>query len=201
MGRSGTRGTGREHFVEHRSARDCFEFKHSPGAVYYNFSLEGDMKIDISGGEIKIFDFDALEAYTIAGKMESEGISLYRSMRDNIDDPGVKEAIGFLISEEREHLVFFEKRVNELVRSGEKATDLADIADSKVMSELVGLSEPGDLLFSGSEALKLAVSIEKRAISFYSQMLENTSDAEGREALQQIIKEEESHRDKFKSML
>ena len=159
------------------------------------------MKVDLSGDEVRLYDFNALEAFRIARKMESEGIKLYKSMREKIKDPGVRDVLDFLIEEEKKHLALFENMVEKLSKTEEADTDLVDIADSQIMSELTGIDNLEELLFSSKEVLKLGISVEQRAISFYNQLLENTSDPDGRKSLEMIIEEEKMHAEKFKSLL
>ena len=62
------------------------------------------MKIDYSKGRIEITDFNSLEAYKIARKMERDGIEFYKRLQSQSLSPQVNEALGFLLQEEKRHM-------------------------------------------------------------------------------------------------
>jgi rubrerythrin len=162
------------------------------------------MKVDFSTDEIKIFDFDELEAFRIARKLERDGVYFYARMRDEVLTPEIRDVIDMLISDERNHLSLFEEKVADLCRE-QKVLDedetLADIVDSHVMDTLKDSEQVANILCDPQEALRLGISTEKRSISFYSNLLQNTRDESGRDALANIISEEEEHLDKLTGLL
>lgn len=162
------------------------------------------MKVDFSTDEIKVFDFDELEAYRIARKLERDGVYFYTRMRDEMLKPEIREVIEMLISDEKKHLSLFEEKVGDLCRE-QKVLDedetLADIVDSHVMDTLKDSEQVANILCNPQEALKLGISTEKRSISFYNNLLQSTRDESGRDALAKIIREEEEHLDKLTGLL
>lgn len=162
------------------------------------------MKVDFSTDEIKIFDFNELEAYRIARKLERDGVYFYSRMRDEALRPEIRKVVEMLISDEKKHLSLFEEKVEELCRE-QKVIDedetLADIVDSHVMDTLKDSEQIANILCNPQEALKLGISTEKRSIAFYNNLLKNTTDESGREALAEIISEEEDHLDKLTALL
>ncbi|UCD57321.1 MAG: hypothetical protein JSV16_16190, partial [Candidatus Hydrogenedentota bacterium] len=92
------------------------------------------MKVDFSGDEIRISDFDELEAYRIARKMEEDGVYYYSRMKEEVLKPEIREVVDMLIGDERDHLNTFEKNIEELARKRgvvDEGETLADIVDSK----------------------------------------------------------------------
>ena len=162
------------------------------------------MKVDFSGDEIKIFDFDELEAYRIARKMERDGVHYYTRMVEEISQREIREVVEMLISDEKKHLRLFEDKIegicHELEASDEDET-LADIVDSGSMDILKDSEQVAGVLCDPQEALRLGISTEKRSVAFYNQLIENTQDESGRAALAAIIAEEEEHLDKLKGLL
>lgn len=162
------------------------------------------MKVDFSKDEIKVFDFDELEAYRIARKLERDGVYFYTRMRDEVLQPEIREVVEMLISDEKKHLSLFEEKVEHLCRE-QKVLDedetLADILDSHVMDIMKDSEQITNILCDPQEALRLGISTEKRSISFYNNLMQNTSDESGRDALAQIIREEEEHLDKLTGLL
>ena len=162
------------------------------------------MKIDFSSDEIKIFDFDELEAYRIARKLEKDGVYFYTRMRDEMLQPEIRDVVKMLISDEKKHLSLFEEKVEHLCRERKVLDEdetLADIVDSHVMDTLKDSEQVANILCNPQEALKLGISTERRSISFYNNLMQNTSDEPGRDALAQIIHEEEEHLDKLTGLL
>lgn len=162
------------------------------------------MKVDFTGDEIEIFDFDELEAYRIARKMEEDGVYYYSRMREEVLKPEIREVIEMLIKDERKHISLFEKKVEELAREHnvlDEGETLADIVDSKVMDILKDPKLVADILCNPQEALKLGISVERRSISFYNEILQNTRDKTGRAAIEGLIGEEREHLEKLQALM
>ena len=162
------------------------------------------MKVDFSGDEIKVYDFDELEAYKIARKLESDGVYYYTRMREEVLKPEIREVLDMLLSDERGHLNMFEKRIAEICGERHDVDEdetLADIVDSHVMDVLKDSGRVTDVLCDPQEALRLGMAIEKRSIVFYSNLLKSTQDESGKAALEDVIGEEREHLDKLKSLL
>ena len=162
------------------------------------------MKVDFSKDEIMVFDFDELESYRVARKLERDGVYFYTRLKEEVSTPEIREVVEMLISDEKKHLSLFEEKVEHLCRE-QKVLDedetLADIVDSHAMDILKNSEQIANILCDPQEALKLGISTEKRSISFYNKLLQNTRDESGRAALAQIIREEEEHLDKLTGLL
>jgi rubrerythrin len=162
------------------------------------------MKVDFSKDEIKVFDFDELEAYRIARKMERDGVHYYTRLAEQTLKPRIREVVEMLIADEKKHLSLFEGRITELCHEldvFDEDESLADIIDSRALDILKDSEEVAGILCNPQEALRLGISAEKRSIAFYNELIRNTSDESGRVALTAIIAEEEEHLDKLKGLL
>lgn len=162
------------------------------------------MKVDFSGDEIKVFDFDELEAYRIARKLESDGVYYYTRMREEMLKPEICDVIDMLIADEKRHLDHCQEKVEELCRERDELDEdetLADIIDSGVMDVLKDPEQVANVLCNPQEALRLGISAENRSIAFYSELLRNTSDESGKAAIGGLIREEREHLDKLKGLL
>ena len=160
---------------------------------------EGFMKIKNTGEEIQIYDFNAKEAFKVAIKLESEGISFYKKILDIAKDPKVKEVLSYLLEEENDHLQLFEKMMERedpeaLDDSGE---DILDIVDTDVFNLPKDVPLADDL----DKALQLGINIEKRSLAFYLEIMKHTKSEEGSNALKKIIDEERKHWDELKRLI
>jgi rubrerythrin len=154
------------------------------------------MKIDYNKGRIEITDFDSLEAYKIARKMEKDGIAFYQKLQSGNLSPEVSRAVGFLLQEEKKHLKLFEDKIFEIRKDAEDGFEeeaIADYLDSKVFAPFDSLDNLDKYLTDKNKALKLGISIEKNSISFYQACLANVQGAQTKRELELLIKEENSH--------
>jgi rubrerythrin len=162
------------------------------------------MKIDFSGDEAVIYDFNDLEAYRIARKMEADGIYYYSRMLDEILKPKIIEVLELLIRDERKHLTLFQEKVEELAEAygvADEGETLADIIDSKVFDVLQDPKRVADIVCTPQEAVRLAIEIEKRSIAFYGRILKDSPGITAPAALQNIIREEHEHLQKLEGLL
>ena len=155
------------------------------------------MKIDVSGDEIKIYDFDAQECFRIARKLEEESIGFYKGLLEKLPQAknGIKDVIGKMLQEEELHLAFF-RDLLEKYHDSDDSDMLEEMVDSKVISPL-SRANLEEVLCNREEAIKLGLAVEKRSVEFYEKLLENTEDRAGREALQKIISEEIRHSERL----
>jgi len=157
------------------------------------------MKIKDIGEEIQIHDFNAKEAFKVAHKLESEGISFYKKVINMVKDPKVKEVLLYLLGEEEDHLQLFEQMVERedpeaLDDSGD---DILDILDTGVFTFPKDEALTTDL----DRALQLGINIEKRSLAFYLEMVKHTDNEEGKVALKKIIDEEKKHWEELKKLI
>ena len=157
------------------------------------------MKVRDNGEEIQIYDFNAVEAYRIARKLEKEGIGFYKKLIGAVKDPKVKEVLIYLLDEERDHLQLFEKM---LEREDPDALDdsgknILDILDTKVFN----LPKSEEIATDFDKALQLGITIEKRSLAFFLEMLKHTESEEGKNGLKKIIGEEKKHWEELKKLI
>jgi rubrerythrin len=162
------------------------------------------MKVDFSGDEIRIYDFDELEAYRIARKLEEDGIYYYSRMKEEMLKPEIRNVIEMLLKDERTHLDLFERRIEELATKHDVVDEgetLADIVDSRVMDVLGDSKQVADILCNPQEAIRLGISVEKRSIAFYGQILQSTQDKTGKATIKGLIEQEKEHLSKLEGFL
>ncbi len=156
------------------------------------------MKIEEKGAELVITDFDELEAYKIARKIEKDGREFYEKLYESVSEPKVKETLGFLKREEGKHLAFFEEKLDQMREKKEDYFEEDDILDSMEF----GIYKPyqqdleklEDILNNVKRALKLGIKIEERSINFYKACKEKVASLEAKDQLQLIIEEETKHK-------
>jgi len=154
------------------------------------------VKIDYNKGQIEISDFNSLEAYKIARKMEKDGIDFYQKLQAQNFSPEVSRALGFLLQEEKRHLKLFEDKIFELQKDsadGFEEEALVDFIDSKVFAPFDSLKNLDKYLTEKAKALKLGVAIEKNSVGFYQACLNNLSTSAAKKDLEFLIKEENAH--------
>jgi rubrerythrin len=149
------------------------------------------MKVKVAGEEIQIFDFNPVEALKIARKLEREGINFYGDLLKKAEDPKVKEALNYLRGQEEDHLKIFEKLLEredpETVDDDED--DVFDCVDDGVFL----LPQEKDLAADFDSALELGVTIEKRSLAFYLELVKYTESEDGKKTINKIIEEEKKH--------
>lgn len=159
------------------------------------------MRIDLSGDDIKIYDFSPAEALMVAIHLEEQGIEFYSHLAENMHDEETRKVFKFLAEEERVHLNKFNIMLDARKAAGEhppEISDLAYLADSGVFSEMEDLTE---LASDPERAMKLGVRAEKHSISFYEGILDHEEDPEGRKTIEEIIEQERSHLNQFDHLL
>ena len=158
------------------------------------------MKIKDNGEEIQIYDFNVLEAFKIARKLEREGISFYKKLTEAAKDPKVKEVLKYLLDEEEEHLQIFERMIegedpDSLDDSGEDVTDIVETGVFAMPDNNEELTADMD------KALELGITIERKSLAFYLEVLKHTESEEGKNALKKVIGEEEKHWEELKRLV
>jgi len=157
------------------------------------------MRIKSVGEVIQIYDFNAKEAFKVARRLESEGISFYKKLLRTVKDPGVKEVLNYLLEEEKEHLQLFEDMLEgedpEVFDNSGK--DILDILDTGVFTLP---KDEEEIATDMDKALQLGINMEKRSLAFYLEMVKYTESEEGISALKKIIEEEKKHWEELKKL-
>jgi rubrerythrin len=157
------------------------------------------MKVKDTGEGIQIYDFNPVEALKIARKLEREGIKFYGMLLEKADDPKVKEALTFLKGQEEEHLRIFEKLLER--EDADAVDDDGDDILESVDDGVFHLPQESDLAADFDHALELGVTIEKRSLAFYLEVVKHTESEEGKNTIKKIIGEERKHWEELKRLI
>ena len=162
------------------------------------------MKIADRGGRLTITDFNEIEAYKIARKIERDGVNFYRKFSESVKDASTKETLEFLIKEEDRHIRTFEALLFGLIDTREDTTeeeDLLEGIDYGIFRPYNDSKELESLLSEPSRAIKLAVILEGRSIDFYESCKQAVSSPQTKKEIAKIIEEEKRHKRLFEEIL
>lgn len=162
------------------------------------------MKIEEKNGKLNIIDFNEIEAYKIACKIEEDGISFYQNVLSGMENKSVKEKLEFLLGEEREHLKFFEECLsaqNQRYEDGFEEDNLLKYMDYGIFQPYQDRKGMKDVVDDIEKALDLGILIEDKTIKFYQACRDKVSSLKAKQELQDIIKEESHHRAVLEDML
>ena len=155
------------------------------------------MKIEEKDDRLVITDFDELEAYKIACKIEKDGIEFYKSLSENTKDKSIEEKLRFLLGEEEKHLKFFSQCLDELRQKkgdGFEEDDLLNYMDYGVFQPFANAKEKViEKLDDVKKAIHLGILIEDGSIKFY-EACKDKAHPEVKGELENIIEEENKHR-------
>jgi rubrerythrin len=162
------------------------------------------MRIEEKAGELVITDFDEIETYKIACRIETDGIHFYKRLLDNTKDEKAKTALAMLLTEEEEHLRSFESLLLEARERQEDKSeeeDLLEGIDYGIFQPYESMDQLSKVLDTPSKVLKLGVIVEDKGIKFYETCKEHVINEETKKALSKIIDEEYKHKKLFEDML
>lgn len=162
------------------------------------------MKIDYPAGKIRITDFNAIEAYKIACKIEKDGISFYGKLLQKNFDPATNEIMNFLLSEEAKHLKLFSDKllaVKQAIEDGFEEDSIFDYVDPKIFYPFNAIVEIDKALTNKEKAVRLGIKIENNSLDFYNACLLNTKEKGAKEELKWLIAEEAKHLMKLQELL
>lgn len=157
------------------------------------------MRIEEKEGRLTVVDFNEIDAYKIASKVEKDGIEFYQELLKKLgtEDEKCKKIISFLIDEERAHLKFFEE---SLFRLRQKSPEFADNDEEDILYSMdYGIFK--GIAHEPHQALKSAIAIEDKSIKFYECCKGHVQAAQAKQELQVIIDEEMKHREVLLDML
>ena len=162
------------------------------------------MKIKEQKGNFIITDFEELEAYKIACKIENDGIYFYKSLLDKTSGRKLKETLNFLLGEEKKHLKTFTAAQLRAAKDKEDAYEDEDILNSMdygIFQPYQNIDELNKVLDNSLKALKLGIVIEDKSIKFYTACQEKVSSPEAKKELSGIIREEEKNKHLLSGLL
>ena len=161
------------------------------------------MRIEEKGGSFVIVDFDEADAYKIACKIEKDGMDFYKDLRDRSGDEKIKEAMEFLLKEERGHLKLFEELLSEIEREREDTSeedDLLDSLDYGVFQPYKNIEGLEAAVNEPKKALKLGIIIEEKSIKFYEACKGRLTSSKAIQKVTDIIREERGHKQKLEAL-
>lgn len=151
--------------------------------------------------------FSGQELLEIAIGMERNGIAFYDVLAKSTENAEVRAVYDYLAGEERKHVLVFQDMLRSLgqeceppeVCTEEYAAYLKALLDSKVFSDEAMAREEARKVSSDTEALEIAMTVEKDSILFYSEM-RGLIRRRDREVVGKVIAEERSHLMQFSAL-
>jgi rubrerythrin len=136
------------------------------------------------------------DAIKTAIQMEKDGYSFYKKAAVQTSNEMGKSIFESLASDELVHLEVFQKMFkdkvgkeewNNLVDSSKKYTNIKIYP--KDLKTMEGVNPDSDEL----DALRIGMDSEKEAIDYYKKIIENTTDHDMRNIINEIIEQEKNH--------
>ncbi|MDD5730318.1 MAG: ferritin family protein [Candidatus Omnitrophica bacterium] len=162
------------------------------------------MRIEEKEGALVITDFDEVEAYKIACKIEKDGLEFYKGLKDAVKSKETGKAIELLTGEEQKHLAFFERAIFTIREHSEDLSednDLLESMDYGIFSPYKNTKELKKAIKNREDALRLGIIIEDNSIRFYSELIGRIKSETAIKGLAVIIKEESSHKQLLENIL
>lgn len=162
------------------------------------------MRIEEKGTELVIVDFDEIEAYKIAEKIEKDGIEFYQKLLDTVTSPKSKEILNYLLKEEYAHLKFFGESIFRLRSKKEETSEDEDVLNSMdygIFCLYENLDELKNILNNPKKAVRLGIVIEDKSTKFYESCKAHIESQAAKKELDVVIDEESKHRQMLEDML
>ncbi|MBW2622626.1 MAG: ferritin family protein [Deltaproteobacteria bacterium] len=150
-----------------------------------------------------LYAFNAAEVFQIAIDIEENGRSFYEKAREKIDNEEVKAVFKSLGLAEIQHKELFASLLSKLPASARESAvwDPEDEMNQylKMMADMHVFRTSEDLdsrlagISSAKDALTLALEFEKDSIVFFLSMKDMTEEKQGRDLIDQLVKEELNH--------
>jgi len=157
------------------------------------------MKIKLGKEDIVISDFDVIEVYKVAMKIEADGEKFYKSVIGLTKDERIKRTFKRLAEDELRHYGTFKGLLEVELRT--KGIDPSSVdteegiftyMDSGIFAKETEAKSMKDAVMSGEI-------VELRSILFYKELLKSTNNEGGKRALNEILEEEKMHYNILKS--
>ena len=184
--------------------RKMVEVQNPKTVLLKNMSLAINGTCPTSGTTVYKFikrHLEPVSALKIAIEREKEAQAFYRDAAKDTQDNNGKKMLMWLANEEVWHQAGLEKQLKSMMDRNaweewkEKSppvskNDLAETAETAHTRESTSYQH-----VTGSErsALRTAMRAEQRAIKFYSDFAQATTDANGKKTFESLVKQEEGH--------
>ncbi|MFC1709033.1 ferritin family protein [Candidatus Omnitrophota bacterium] len=162
------------------------------------------MRIEEKEGKLQIVDFNELEAYKIASKIEQDGISFYQNLVNGVKDESARGKLKYLLEEEKKHLNFFQgclSKAEEKIEDGFEEDDLLKYMDYGIFQPYEHMNQMKDIIDDVAKALDIGIIVEDRTVKFYQACKDKLTSKEARQEIQNIISEEQRHKELLLGML
>jgi rubrerythrin len=156
------------------------------------------VEIKMQGENIVISDFDAVEAFKIAMKVEMDGHAFYTAAMGKASDERMKRTFKRLAEDELRHSEVFKSHFETELRDRGIDPSTVDAEENLFTYMKTGIF---DMKPAGNpkEAVLGGENVELRSILFYKEALKNTTTEAGKKAFSTIIEEEQMHYNILKS--
>jgi rubrerythrin len=157
------------------------------------------VEVKIGKDHIVISDFDELEVWKIAMKVEIDGEKYYKSVIGKSSDPRVIRTFKRLAEDERQHYEKFKGLFEVELRS--RGIDPASTDSEEGIFTYMdsGIFSKDAEAKSVKDAVLNAQIVELRSMLFYKEILKNTKNEGSGQALSEIIEQEQMHLNILKS--
>lgn len=162
------------------------------------------MKIENKNNILVITDFNEVEAYIIACKIEEDGIFFYKKLREQEKSPKVLETIDFLITEEQKHSKLFNSRLYTLRANSDTDYDENDLLtsiDYGIFHPYKDKENLQKIINNEKRAFSLGIIIENKSIEYYTILSKNLSQNKAKSEIANIIEEEKHHKEILEGLL
>jgi len=142
------------------------------------------------------------EVYRVGMCIEEAGLEFYTRMAEKAEDPATRRVFKRLARDEKEHLALFESLENKTAggfgaRPADKDQELSayvcSIVDGGIFKGIRDMAKAGRRKMTPESALKLALSVEKDAVLYYSEALRVARKKLAKKALERLVEEEKGH--------
>ena len=148
--------------------------------------------------------FNAEEIFHVAIMIEENGEKFYNHLQSAFRDENVRQVCERLATEEHKHKLLFEKLITEVVNKRPAVLNLKDfndedlkylkaLADSNVFADSFDIRKIAGKIGTAKEAINLALNFEKDSIFFFVQMKSLTSPESGKDDIDRLIEQEQTH--------
>lgn len=151
------------------------------------------MRVEERSGALVVVDFNELEAYKIAMRIESDGIAFYEALAGRVSDGSARHAVLSLAREERDHLDFFRGELERIKGAKEDPFEEDDLATALDYGIFAPYRDLAAAVRDPRKALTLGVLVEERTAQFYAACRDRVSSEDAKRALDRILAEERAH--------
>ncbi|MBI3990798.1 MAG: ferritin family protein [Candidatus Omnitrophica bacterium] len=152
-------------------------------------------------------DLDISDILGIGLSIEKNGVEFYRILSKSVEKNEVREVFGFMLSEEKQHIIDFKRIISELDHEpfkelkGKGSAYLNAVAATHVFRGIESFKNIARGFEDDLEALFFAVGFEKDSIIIYEELKRFAQSPNSREAISRLIQQEKEHVIKLHGMI